>query len=219
MIYFSYPNTKSCRFCRYYDSGENFCAVAPDYIGLAYLCADFKLEIEPEDEDDDEPDTLAKFQRDYLEKLLLTCGEIETGRTIIRNSTKKIDLWFAPKINQSPPDNNLLSRLTKTRALFEPYHRSVTPDEIRYSMRKLLEVHQEFYRAAANKKTKIRDTDLPWLWIFTPSISNRTLKSFSAESKQETGIYVMAPALLTGLVLTLPPLHSRLVKYSQLSFH
>ena len=145
----SYPRTKSCRLCRYYEGGNNFCAVAPDYIGQAHLCADFELGIELEEEE--EPQDLKRFiyeqfSKNYLKKLLSAYGEVEVGRTItplcppFRGDEKGgIDFWFAPRLSPLPRELGLLARLAQTRALFEPYPYPVTPDETIASLGKLLE--------------------------------------------------------------------------------
>ncbi|NEP09223.1 MAG: hypothetical protein F6K14_03055 [Symploca sp. SIO2C1] len=198
--------TKSCRICRYYELDENFCAVAPDYIGKAHLCDDFELAIELDEEE--EPIDLRRFiyeqfSKDYLEKLLSPYGKIEVERTFTISPRRDIDLWFAPSVSELPKELGLLARLAKTRVLFEPYHHPVTSDEITASMIKLLEVQGEFHRAAERETLQWNESDLPWLWILTPTISEETLTGFGAEesTEEETGIYFLPPAMLTGLVV------------------
>ncbi len=198
--------TKSCRICRYYGLDENFCAVAPDYIGKAHLCDNFELDIELDEEE--EPIDLRRFiyeqfSKDYLEKLLSPYGKVEAERTFSISPRRDIDLWFAPSVSELPKELGLLGRLAKTRVLFEPYHYPVTPDEITASLVKLLEVQGEFYRAAERAKVEWNELDLPWLWILTPTISEETLTGFGAEesTEEETGIYFLPPAMLTGLVV------------------
>jgi len=198
--------TKSCRLCHYYELDENFCAVAPNYIGKAHLCADFQLGIELDEEE--EPIDLRRFiyeqfSKDYLEKLLSPYGKIEVERTLTTSPRRDIDLWFAPSLLELPKELGLLARLAKTRALFEPYHHPVTPDETRASLVKLLEVQGEFYRAAHREQVQLAESDLPWLWILTPTTSEDILNGFGAKEStdEETGIYFMPPALLTGLIV------------------
>ena len=207
--YYSYKKmkkTKTCRLCRYYELDENFCAVAPDYIGFAHLCADFELGVEL-DEEEEHIDSIRfiyeQFGKDYLEKLLSPYGEVEVGRTLTVSPRRDIDFWFAPSVSQLPRELGLLARLAKTRALFEPYHHPVTADETRASLLKLLEVQGEFYRAAKREKVQLAESDLPWLWILTPSASEAILRGFGAKEStdEETGIYFLAPAFKTGLVV------------------
>ncbi|NET59973.1 MAG: hypothetical protein F6K47_28650 [Symploca sp. SIO2E6] len=198
--------TKSCRVCGYYDQDENFCAVAPDYIGKAHICADFELAVELDDDEDFidwKQLTYEQLSKDYLEKLLSPYGKIEVERTISNSPVRDIDLWFAPKVSELPQELGLLARLAKTRALLEPSHIPVTPDEISGSLLKLLEVQGEFYRAAEIAKVEFYELSLPWLWVLTPSTSQDTLEGFGAEPKpdEENGIYVMAPAFKTGIVV------------------
>lgn len=199
--------TKTCGLCRYYEINVNFCAVAPDYIGKSHLCADFELGIELDDDDDDDIDLIQfiyeQLSKHYLEKLLSPYGEVEVGRTFNTSPKREIDLWFAPKVSPLPTELGLLARLAKTRALFEPYYYPITPDDVRASLFKLLEVHGEFYRSAKREKVQLADLDLPWLWILTPTASETILRAFAAEEKKDkqTGIYFMAPSFLTGLVV------------------
>jgi len=196
--------TKSCRICRYYEPDENFCAVAPNYIGNAHLCADFELGIELDEEEepiDLKTFTYEQFSKAFLEKLLSPYGKVETERTLTIPPSPDIDLWFAPRVSELPQELGLLARLAKIRVLLEPYHHPVTPDEISVSLMKLLEVRGEFHRAA-DREEDSAGLNVPRLWILGSSISEETLEGFGAEAstKEETGIYVMAPAFKTGLV-------------------
>ncbi|NES24444.1 MAG: hypothetical protein F6K41_37430 [Symploca sp. SIO3E6] len=196
--------TKSCRICRYYELDENFCAVAPNYIGKAHLCADFELGIELDEEEepiDLKIFTYEQFSKDYLEKLLSPYGKVEAERTLTIPPSPDIDLWFAPRVSELPQELGLLARLAKTRALLEPYHHPVTPDEVSASLIKLLEVQGEFHRAAEREQESLA-LDLPRLWILAPSISEETLMGYGAQAstEAEAGIYLMASAFKTGLV-------------------
>jgi hypothetical protein len=202
----SYLKTKTCRLCRYYEGGENFCAVAPDYVGKAHLCADFELGIELEEEE--EPQDLKRFiyeqfSKNYLEKLLSPYGEVEAGRTITISPSAAIDFWFAPRPSPLPRELGLLARLAQTRALFEPYPYPVTRDETIASLGKLLEVQGEFDRAAKREQVQLAESNLPWLWILTPTASEELFQGLGAKERtdEERGIYFLPPAFLTGLVV------------------
>lgn len=198
--------TKTCRLCRYYEIGANFCAVAPDYIGKAHICEDFELGIELDDDDDDIDLTQLTYEqvsKDYLEKLLSAYGEVEVGRTFSTSPRREIDFWFAPRVSPLPKELGLLARLAKTRALFEPYYYPITADDVRASLLKLLEVHGEFDRAAKREKVKLAHADLPCLWVLTPTVSEAVLRAFGAKERTDEyrGIYFMASLFLTGLVV------------------
>lgn len=197
---FSDFRTKSCNLCRYYNA--DFCAVAPDYIGLAHLCTDFELAGEIEEEEIKEIPLIEQLKKDYLFEFLSSQGEIETGRTITTPTLKDIDLWFVRDSSKLVEEKNLFIQLTKTRALFEYYYDPITPDDIRQSLRKLLAVLGEFSRLARAKKKKLSNFELPRLWILTPSISEDILtECSSAESKDTSGIYFWAPAFRTAFVV------------------
>lgn len=211
-----YLKTKTCRLCRYYEQGENFCAVAPDYIGKAHLCEDFELAAElalelDGEEGTEDPRTLIyeQFAKDYLKRLLSPYGEVESGRTLTPSTPADIDLWFAPRVSPLPAALGLLAVLAGTRVLFEPYRNPLTPDEFQESLLKLLEVRGEFERAAAREGVGVPESDLPHLWILTPAASESLLRETGAEEKEgeERGVYFLPRLFLAGLVVLdrLPP--------------
>ncbi|MGI0482495.1 hypothetical protein ACN4EE_17140 [Geminocystis sp. CENA526] len=192
--------SKTCGFCRYYQA--DFCAVAPDYIGLAYICPDFKLAEEIEEEEEvKEISVIEQFKKDYLVEFLSTYGDIEAGRSITTPTNTEIDLWVVA--NRSIKGNHLLKKLLKTRALFEYYHNSLTSEEVLNSLRKLIEMDRELDRFSRAKKKQLSKSELPQLWILTPSISQETLTEFVIENKQNNafGIYYFPPAFLTAFII------------------
>jgi hypothetical protein len=67
----------------------------------------------------------------------------------------------------------------------------------------LLEVQGEFDRAAKREQVQLAESDLPWLWILTPTASEDIFRGLGAEERtdEERGIYFLPPAFLTGLVV------------------
>ncbi|MBL1211670.1 MAG: hypothetical protein FWJ34_19045, partial [Geminocystis sp. GBBB08] len=189
--------TKSCGLCLYYQA--NFCAVAPNYIGLAHLCTDFKLAEEIEEEEINEIPLIEQLKKDYFLELLSSYTEIETGRTITTFTQTDIDLWIVPP--RLITTNHLFRELTQTRALFEYYHNPITGYDVQKSLRKLLEVLGEFSRLAKAKKRKLSEFELPRLLILTPSITENILREFGTKKSKNSGIYFLPPAFFTGLVV------------------
>lgn len=202
-MFISNFGAKSCRLCRYYR--DDFCAVAPDYIGLSHLCQDFELGVEDYADEIEEIPLIEQLKKDYLFQLLSFYGEIEPGRTVITSIKKDIDLWFAPNKNTKLfKGNSLFKRLTKTRALFEYYHYPISFDNVQISLVKWTEVSGEFTRLAKRRNKKFPKSELPRLWILTPSISDEeVITGFGAqESKNEvSGIYFSPPLFSTGIIV------------------
>ncbi len=198
----SHLTSKICRVCKYYDVKEELCAVAPDYLGLAHLCQDFEVCFDLDGEGEEielKRYIYEKFSRDYLVKLLSPYGKIEVERTLITVPEQDIDLWFAPSVS-SPTELGLLGRLAKNRALFESYHNAVTAYDIKDSMLKLFDTLEEFCLARKRRNLAVPKSELPRLWILTPTISETVLRGFDAR-EEERGVYVMASGYRTGLVV------------------
>lgn len=202
-MFISNFGAKSCRLCRYYTS--DFCAVAPDYIGLSHLCQDFELGVEEDTDEIEEIPLIEQLKKDYLFQLLSYYGEIETGRTVISSIKKDFDLWFAPnKLTKLIKGNSLFKKLTKTRALFENYHYPLTSDDVGISLLKWMEVSGEFTRLAKAKNKKIPKSELPKLWILTPTIADEeVITGFGAAEKENeiSGVYFLAPIFSTGIIV------------------
>lgn len=122
-----------------------------------------------------------QFAKDYLKELLAPLGEVETSRDVA-GEVREIDVWFTPA-PRSPGDAlglGLLGRLAEEPAIIEPFRNAVTPSQIRSCMSKLFDVQAELERQAKREKTRIRDPDLPWLWILSPTASVPLLNGFKA---------------------------------------
>ncbi|GFE71932.1 hypothetical protein [Chroococcus sp. FPU101] len=147
-------------------------------------------------------DQLAK---EYLEELLTPLGKVETSRDV-RSEVTEIDVWFVPTTPQTanPPNLGLLSFMAATSCLFEPYRNAPTEIEIRSCLLKLYTVHSELLRKAKREKQSLSETELPFLWILSPSCSARILDGFGAFLKEEEnwveGVYFFPNLFQTAIV-------------------
>jgi hypothetical protein len=146
-----------------------------------------------------------QFAKDYLKELLSPLGEVETSRDVA-GEVRSIDVWFTPA-PLSPGDAlglGLLGRLALEPAIIEPFRNAVTPSQIRSCMSKLFDVQAELERQAKREKTSIRDPDLPWLWILSPTASVPLLNGFKAtldEDNWSRGVYFLGDSFKTALVV------------------
>ncbi|MBD2299087.1 hypothetical protein H6G80_22190 [Nostoc sp. FACHB-87] len=143
-----------------------------------------------------------QFAKDYLEELLTPYGEVQAARRVA-GEVREIDVYFIP----TQPSNisetlGLLGQFATTPALFEPFRNPAAATEICDCLLKLLEVRGDLQRQANRNNTRIQESDLPKLWILTPTASASLLSGFGANPKADflPGVYFMADYLRTAIV-------------------
>lgn len=144
-----------------------------------------------------------QFAKDYLEQLLTPYGEVQAPRRVA-GEVRQIDVYFIPKPQPSniPATLGLLGQLVTTPSLLEPFRNAASAIEICDCLLKLLEVRGDLQRQANRNKTRILESDLPKLWILTPTASAQLLSGFGANPKNDylPGIYFMPEYLRTAIV-------------------
>jgi Domain of unknown function (DUF4351) len=146
-----------------------------------------------------------QFAKDLLENLLTPFGKVETDRKI-SSEVREIDVCFSPAPS-SPnlPSLGLLQKLAFQGAAFEPFRNPVSANEIRSCMGKLFDWHGELNRQA-NREGKAKPTisELPYLWILTPTLAAGTLTGFGAITEIDEwgkGVYLLPSEQRTGIVV------------------
>ncbi len=134
-------------------------------------------------------DQLAK---EYLEELLKPLGTVETSKDV-KSEVQEIDVWFVPTTTSTNSELGLLGKMAVTSCLFEPYRNAPNEIEIRSCLLKLYSVQSELLRQAKREKRSISEEELPFLWILTPTCSERILEGFGAKIKEgwEKGVYFL----------------------------
>jgi len=134
-------------------------------------------------------DQLAK---EYLEELLRPLGEVKTSKDV-KSEVQEIDVWFVPTTTAINSELGLLGKMAVTSCLFEPYRNAPNETEIRSCLLKLYSVHGELLRQAKREKRSISEEELPFLWILTPTCSEKILEGFGAQAKEgwEKGVYFL----------------------------
>ena len=145
-----------------------------------------------------------QFAKQYLTELLTPYGQVETSKDITAE-VRQIDLLFipSPQPAQSLEKIGLLGRMATNYAIFEPFRNPVSKSEIRSCIGKLFDVHADLERTAKRNETRIKETELPQLWIFTPTASVDILESFNGtldETNWGKGIYFLSKGLKTVIV-------------------
>ncbi len=122
------------------------------------------------------------------------------------SEARYIDLYFVPDdASIDVPMLGLLWKCASTGAAFEAFRCAVQDDEIRSTMGKLFSVHEDITRDAKQKDLPAPKTsELPRLWIITPTMSKRKLKAcnvITGESDWGAGVYVLGDIQRTGIVV------------------
>jgi hypothetical protein len=146
-----------------------------------------------------------QFAKQYLKELLSPLGEVETSRKV-SGEVREIDVWFvpAPRAETNAQVLGLLGRFAASPCLIEPFRNPATPMEIRSCLSKLFDVHAELERQSNRNNTRIQETDLPRLWVLSPTASVAILEGFRARLDEENwsqGIYFLGELLKTPIVV------------------
>jgi Domain of unknown function (DUF4351) len=146
-----------------------------------------------------------QFAKDFLESLLSPLGEVQTSLKI-SGEVREMDVYFTPNPNEKmTSDLGLLAQCAETATVFEPFRSSVKLAQIRSCMSKLFDLHNYLIREAKkHKQPEPKEEKLPKLWILTPTLSVDLLESLGAKSAIESwgeGVYLLSPALKTGIIV------------------
>ncbi len=143
-----------------------------------------------------------KFSKDYLDILLRDYGRVDVAKEI-SGEIREIDCYFVPNSPTLPPELGILGQLAATTCLFEIYRNAVGIQQIRDCLLKLLIMSAQVHREAKRNQESVSDSDLPRLWIITPTASDDVLQHFGATVPPNSisGINYLATGLKTALVV------------------
>jgi hypothetical protein len=145
-----------------------------------------------------------KFAKDYLEELLKDYGEVKSSEKV-SGEIKEIDVLFTPSAQQTSNLQvlGLLGRFAEYPAILEPFRNPASNDEICDCLQKLLEVRTKLRREAKTNKTKLQESQIPKLWVLTPTISEPRLSGFNVNQKEGwlSGVYFLGDTLRTAIVV------------------
>ena len=118
-----------------------------------------------------------QFAKEFLEELLAPLGTIKKSDKV-KSEVQEIDVWFEPASSPSRTELplGLLGKMAATSCLFEPFRNPPSAGEVRSCLLKLYAVHGEVLRKAKRSNTTIPESELPILWILTPTCSSRMIQ-------------------------------------------
>jgi len=144
-----------------------------------------------------------QFAKDYLKELLQPLGEVETSRKVPAQ-IREIDVYFIPSPQSSETiELGLLGKFAAEPALIEPFRNAATIAEIRSCMNKLFDIFAEIKRQSKADKNRIPESELPRLWILSPTVSESILNGFRTSSDEDNwglGVHFLAEYLRTAIV-------------------
>lgn len=146
-----------------------------------------------------------QFAKEYLEELLTPLATIKKSKKVT-SEVQEIDVFFEPTTSSISTElpNGLLGKMAATSCLFEPFRNPPSEVEIRSCLLKLYAVHGEILRKAKRTKRSITESELPILWILTPTLSARMIQGVGATEALENwkkGVYFLPLILKTGIVV------------------
>ncbi|MBE9207548.1 hypothetical protein IQ244_13645 [Nostoc sp. LEGE 06077] len=145
-----------------------------------------------------------QFAKDYLQELLQPLGKVETSRKVSAE-IREIDVYFAP-ISPATTDKiqlGLLGKIAYAPALIEPFRNAATIAEIRSCMNKLFDIFAEIKRQAKVDNNRVAESELPRLWILSPTASESILEGFRTSGdldNWEVGVHFLGNYLRTAIV-------------------
>ncbi len=145
-----------------------------------------------------------QFAKDYLEEFLKPYGEVKAP-LVVRSERREIDVLFLPNKEQLPELKTLglLGKMAQTVSIFEPFRNPVMADEIADCLVKSLEVRRSFQRSAKRKKRKFTHSEIPRLWIITPTVSKTILAEFDSKIKKDwlPGVYFQSSYFQSAIIV------------------
>lgn len=143
-----------------------------------------------------------QFSKQFLEALLSPFGQVEISREV-PGEPRFVDVWFAPTQPTEAVSLGLLGQMATIPCLLEPFRNPPAPTEIRQCLLKLLAVQAQAQRQARREAVPLPEAELPYLWILTPSLSEKTLISFGAHESGDwpAGVYLLEAGFRAAIVL------------------
>ncbi len=129
-----------------------------------------------------------QFAKSLLSEFLEPYGSIVTNLEV-SDEPRYVDLYFKP--SRDPAELGLLGQMTQSPCLIEPFRNPVDEDSIQSCLLKALMVRA--------KQKRQKSEVVPYLWILTPTVSERILNLFGTVGEQ--GIYRLAAGLNAAIVV------------------
>ncbi len=142
-----------------------------------------------------------QFAKEYLKELLSPLGQVETGYDVV-SQRQEFDVWFVPTQANPAYTQRLgwLASLVTVPTALEPFRNPIDDSQVCSCMAKL---HNTRNRLERQAKRTLSLSELPQLWMLTPTASAPLLSGFGFKriSKRMPGLYQMPKRNRTGMVV------------------
>ena len=143
------------------------------------------------------------FAKEWMKELLGDFGEVKVEREIA-GEVRTIDIVFFPdpELRSNLIGLGLMGKILDSPCGVEAFRNAVPAWEITNCRVKLFELIQELRRQAKQKKQQLKTIDHPFLWILTPTFSDRLQQEFCVVQKPGwgAGIYFLPRHDRTAIV-------------------
>jgi hypothetical protein len=144
-----------------------------------------------------------EFVKEYLPELYKDYG-IVTPSFSVSSEVRQVDVYFEPtkEVPTTPETLGLLGKLAQKPCLLEVYRNPVQLNQVRECLSKLLDIQQRKIKEAKRINQSLKEDNLPFLWIISPTISDNILSKCEAKARDNwsEGVYFLSEMLNTGLV-------------------
>lgn len=145
-----------------------------------------------------------EFAKGFLESLLLNVGTVKTSLKI-GSEVREVDIYFQPDDKtDTSPYLGLLGEIAKSSLIFEPFRSPAKVHQIRFCLSKLYDLHADLFREfRRDRQREPKESELPNLWILTPTASETILTGYGASLNTDfvpSGVYLAPSNYKLGII-------------------
>jgi hypothetical protein len=135
-----------------------------------------------------------EFAKDWMKEFLSDFGTVET-EFVIAGEVRSVDVYFEPNPKELTATNSYnnpkvigrLANLITKPCLIEPFRNAIPPIEICNCRAKSTILGINLLRQAKQEKRLFQFEERPFLWMISPTLSQRIQQKFGMLQKSEWG--------------------------------
>jgi hypothetical protein len=143
------------------------------------------------------------FAKECMQSLLADFGDVEVEKPLI-GEVRTVDIVFHPRSDAIADRQmlGLLGRMVAKPSLLEPFRNAVPEWEIRNCREKLFQLEGELRRRVKARKQRLKQSNRPFMWILSPTMSPQLQQEFCVKPKRGwgEGIYFLPNPDRTAVV-------------------
>jgi hypothetical protein len=127
-----------------------------------------------------------EFAKDWMQEFLSDFGTVQTEFPI-SGEVRSVDVYFEPDHDRFPAPIGQLGRIITTPCLLEPFRNAIPAVEICNCRTKSTILGQNLVRQAKTQKARFRFADRLFLWMISPTLSQRMQQKFCMHQSPSWG--------------------------------